>query len=372
MTDTRKPMVEIEHLYKHFGPETAVKDFNLSIAEGEFVTLLGPSGCGKTTTLRSIAGLERPEGGEIRIGDEIVVSAEKDIYLFPEHRNIGMVFQSYAVWPHMTVFDNVAYGLRVRRASRDVIKKQTNRALELVGLDQLADRYATKLSGGQRQRVALARAIVYEPKVILFDEPLSNLDAKLREQMRDEIVRLQKEVGITSVFVTHDQSEALVMSDRVVVMDKAVIQQIGDPQTIYANPANAFVANFIGVTSLLKASLLGRTGAYCDMEIELGNGQAPLHLQAIGGEGVEQGNSLILSIRPEDISLHLEAPSGTSHGNLLEGTVIDTVYLGSFLECRIQVGSHEIGIQIDHFEQLTPGQKVFLTFQPDHGLALAS
>jgi iron(III) transport system ATP-binding protein len=372
MTDTRKPMVEIEHLHKNFGPETAVKDVNLSIAEGEFVTLLGPSGCGKTTTLRCIAGLERPETGEIRIGDEVVVSAEKDIYLFPEHRNIGMVFQSYAVWPHMTVFDNVAYGLRVRHAPNDVIKKQTNRALELVGLDQLADRYATKLSGGQRQRVALARAIVYEPKVILFDEPLSNLDAKLREQMRDEIVRLQKEVGITSVFVTHDQSEALVMSDRVVVMDKAVIQQVGDPQTIYANPANAFVANFIGVTSLLNASLLGRTGNYCDMEIELGNGQAPLHLQAIGGEGVEQGSPLILSIRPEDISLHLEAPTGTSHGNLLEGTVIDTVYLGSFLECAIQVGSHEIGIQIDHFEQLTPGQKVFLTFQPDHGLALAS
>ena len=372
MTDAQRGMVEIDHLYKHFGPETAVADFNLSVAEGEFVTLLGPSGCGKTTTLRCIAGLERPEAGEIRIGDEMVVSPDKDIYLFPEHRNIGMVFQSYAVWPHMTVFDNVAYGLRVRRASSSVIKQQTTKALELVGLDHLAQRYATKLSGGQRQRVALARAIVYEPKVILFDEPLSNLDAKLREQMRDEIVRLQKEVGITSVFVTHDQSEALVMSDRVVVMDKAVIQQIGDPQTIYANPVNTFVANFIGVASLLEGSLLGRTGEYCDMQIPLGDDQAPLHIKAIGGDGAQKGDPLYLSLRPEDITLHLAAPNGGANGNVLEGNVIDTVYLGNFLECRVQVGIHEVGIQIDHFEQLAPGQKVYLSFQPDHGLCLTS
>ena len=377
MTGLHKPMVEIKHLYKHFGPETAVEDFNLAIAPGEFVTLLGPSGCGKTTTLRCIAGLERPEAGEIRIGDEIVVSAEKDIYLVPEHRNIGMVFQSYAVWPHMTVFDNVAYGLRVRHAPSSVIKKQTTRTLELVGLDHLAERYATKLSGGQRQRVALARAIVYEPKVILFDEPLSNLDAKLREHMRDEIVRLQKEVGITSIYVTHDQSEALVMSDRVVVMDKAVIQQIGDPQTIYARPVNTFVANFIGTASLLEGSLLGRTGDYCDMEIPLGEGRAPLHVRAVGGDGAQKGQRLYLSLRPEDISLHLEAPNGTVNGNVFEGNVfegnvIDTVYLGNFLECRVQVGCHEVGIQIDHFEQLAPDQKVFLSFQPDHGLCLTS
>ncbi len=372
MTDQMDAMVEITGLNKSFGAERAVRDLSLTVAQGEFVTLLGPSGCGKTTTLRCIAGLERPEGGEIRIGDEIVVSAEKNIYLFPEHRNIGMVFQSYAVWPHMTVFDNVAYGLRVRRASGAVIKKQTMRALELVGLDHLAERYATKLSGGQRQRVALARAIVYEPKVILFDEPLSNLDAKLREQMRDEIVRLQKEVGITSVFVTHDQSEALVMSDRVVVMDKAVIQQIGDPQEIYANPVNTFVANFIGVTSLLEGSLLGRTGDYCDMEVPLGDKLPPLHIRAVGAAGAQKGEPIYLSLRPEDISLHLSAPNGAANGNVLEGNVIDTVYLGSFLECRVQVGCHEVGIQIDHFEQLAPGQKVYLTFQPDHGLCLAS
>jgi iron(III) transport system ATP-binding protein len=368
--DTMDPKVSINHLYKSYGEETAVKDFNLDIAPGEFVTLLGPSGCGKTTTLRCVAGLERPEAGEIRIGTETVVAPEKDIYLFPEHRNIGMVFQSYAVWPHMTVFDNVAYGLRVRRASGAEIKRRTMNALELVGLDQQADRFATKLSGGQRQRVALARAIVYEPEVILFDEPLSNLDAKLREQMRDEIVRLQKEVGITSIFVTHDQSEALVMSDRVVVMDKAVIQQIGDPQDIYANPVNSFVANFIGVTSLLEGKLLSRDGEVCDVEVPGANGHDGLRIQAIGGEGAQAGDKLFLSLRPEDITLHLDKPEGTGHGNVVQGNVIDTIYLGSFLEGRVRVGEHEIGIQIDHYENLTPGQPVYLSFQPEHGLCL--
>jgi iron(III) transport system ATP-binding protein len=369
MSEANGVMVALDHLSKHFGDERAVNDVNLAVAQGEFVTLLGPSGCGKTTTLRCIAGLERPDGGEIRIGGDVVVSAERGIYLYPEYRNIGMVFQSYAVWPHMTVFDNVAYGLRVRRAPAAVIKQCTTRALELVGLGHLAERFATKLSGGQRQRVALARAIVYEPRVVLFDEPLSNLDAKLREQMRVELVRLQREVGITSIYVTHDQSEALVMSDRVVVMDKGVIQQIGNPQTIYAHPANTFVASFIGVANLLEGNCLGRDGGFCALEIPLGEGRPPLRVRAAGSENASKGQRLFLSVRPEDISLHLQAPT-TSEGNLLEGEVIDTVYLGNFLECRVQVGPHEVGIQIDHYERLSPGQKVFLTFEPDHGLCL--
>jgi iron(III) transport system ATP-binding protein len=365
-----RAMVELDHLCKNFGAERAVNDVNLAVAPGEFVTLLGPSGCGKTTTLRCIAGLERPDGGEIRIDGNVVASAERGLFLNPEDRNIGMVFQSYAVWPHMTVFDNVAYGLRVRRAPSDLIKDRTMRALELVGLGHLAERYATKLSGGQRQRVALARAIVYEPKVVLFDEPLSNLDAKLREQMRIELVRLQREVGITSIYVTHDQSEALVMSDRVVVMNKGVIQQIGDPHTIYARPANAFVANFIGVANLMQGKLLSRSGELCALEVPLGEGLAPLRLSAIGGGGATSGQPLILSVRPEDFTLHLSRPAQTAGGNLLEGEVIDTVYLGNFLECRVRVGSHEVGIQIDHYENLSPRQKVFLTFKPDHGLCL--
>jgi len=330
------------------------------------VTLLGPSGCGKTTTLRCIAGLERPDGGEIRIGGDTVVSAERGIYLNPEDRNIGMVFQSYAVWPHMTVFDNVAYGLRVRRASKTVIRKKTMRALELVGLDDFADRYATKLSGGQRQRVALARAIVYEPRVVLFDEPLSNLDAKLREQMRDELVRLQKEVGITSIYVTHDQGEALVMSDRVVVMDKAVIQQIGDPRTIYSEPANTFVAGFIGVANLMEGKLVSTIGPICDVEIGGDDSREPMHIQARSNAGATVGDRMFVNIRPEDLSLHVARPQGETGRNLLTGEVIDTVYLGNFLECRVDVRGNEIGIQIDHFEQLSPGQTVYLMVAPEH------
>ncbi|MGE0255431.1 MAG: ABC transporter ATP-binding protein [Alphaproteobacteria bacterium] len=365
------PMVALDGLNKFFGAEKAVHNVSLDVAEGEFVTLLGPSGCGKTTTLRCIAGLERPDAGEIRIGGDVVVAAERGLFLDPEERNIGMVFQSYAVWPHMTVFDNVAYGLRVRRASSAVIRERTTKALDLVGLGHLADRYATKLSGGQRQRVALARAIVYEPRVVLFDEPLSNLDAKLREQMRTELVRLQHEVGITSIYVTHDQSEALAMSDRVVVMNRGVIQQIGDPEAIYTRPANTFVANFIGVANLLEGVLRGRSGDLCDVEVPVGDGAPPVRLRAAGGESVAVGAPIHISLRPEDIGLHAAPPSTADGANLLSGTVIDTVYLGSFLECRVRVGRHELNIQIDHYERLEPGQSVHLTFRPDHGLCLA-
>jgi ABC-type Fe3+/spermidine/putrescine transport system ATPase subunit len=361
-------MVELDGLGKDFGAERAVQDVTLAVAKGEFVTLLGPSGCGKTTTLRCIAGLERPGAGEIRIGGQVVASAARGIHLNPEDRNIGMVFQSYAVWPHMTVFDNVAYGLRVRRVPAAAVKERTTRALDRVGLGSFAGRYATELSGGQRQRVALARAIVYEPRVVLFDEPLSNLDAKLREQMRIELVRLQREVGITSIYVTHDQAEALVMSDRVVVMDKGVIQQIGDPHTIYARPANTFVASFIGAANLVHGVLLGRSGALCELEIPLGPDHAPLRVKAVGGDGATAGQKLILSLRPEDISLHLERPP--TGINVLEGEVVDTAYLGSFLECRVRVGRHEIGVQIDHYDELVPRQKVFLSFSPDDGLCL--
>ncbi|MGW8182325.1 MAG: ABC transporter ATP-binding protein [Burkholderiales bacterium] len=370
MSAANGKFVELVQLTKRFGEEVAVREVNLAVGQGEFVTLLGPSGCGKTTTLRCIAGLERPDAGEIRIDGQVVTAPGRGIHLDPENRNIGMVFQSYAVWPHMTVFDNVAYGLRVRRVAGPEMTARTTKALELVGLGHLADRYATKLSGGQRQRVALARAIAYEPKVILFDEPLSNLDAKLREQMRVELVRLQHEVGITSIYVTHDQAEALVMSDRVVVMDKGVIQQVGDPETIYARPANAFVANFIGVANLLEGKLLGRDGDVSEVEIPVGDGQAPLHLKAIGAEGASRGQRIILSLRPEDISLNLQRPNGGSSANLMEAEVIDTVYLGNFLDCRVRVGTRELAIQIDHFERLAPGQKVFVTFRPEHGLCL--
>jgi ABC-type Fe3+/spermidine/putrescine transport system ATPase subunit len=370
VSESADAMVELDRLGKRFGAETAVRDVSLSVGRGELVTLLGPSGCGKTTTLRCIAGLERPDDGDIRIGGRLVASKQHGVHLNPENRDIGMVFQSYAVWPHMTVFDNVAYGLRVRRTPSSAIRERTMQALELVGLGPYADRYATMLSGGQRQRVALARAIVYRPAVVLFDEPLSNLDAKLREQMRVELVRLQKEVGITSVYVTHDQSEALVMSDRVVVMNNGAIQQIADPRTVYARPANAFVANFIGVANLMQGILLGRSGELCEMEIPLGEGRAPLRLRALGGNHAAPGQALLLSVRPKDLSLHLREPKGADDANLFAGEVVDTVYLGNFLECRVKVGRYEIGVQLDHYEQLVPRQRVFLGFQPEHALCL--
>lgn len=373
MTEHAGSTLDIVRLNKTFGSERAVRDVNLSVAQGEFVTLLGPSGCGKTTTLRCIAGLERPDGGEIRIGERVVVSAEADVYLPPERREIGMVFQSYAVWPHMTVFDNVAYGLRVRGYSGGDVRRRTSRVLELVGLDQLAGRYATKLSGGQRQRIALARAIVYEPRIVLFDEPLSNLDAKLREQMRIELVRLQREVGITSIYVTHDQSEALVMSDRIVVMDHGVIQQIGDPETIYSRPVNSFVANFIGVANLLQGTLLEHDSTGSQVKVALGDGIEPARLRTSGGDGAATGQRVIVSVRPEDIMLHPHQPAeAAAADNLLVGEVTETVYLGNLLQCRARVGAHELEIQIDHFEQLSPGQKVFLTFKADHALCLAT
>ena len=364
--------VDIKRLVKRFGKETAVNDVSLAVEQGEFVTLLGPSGCGKTTTLRCVAGLEHPDEGAIQIAGKTVTSAASGIFLPPEQRNIGMVFQSYAVWPHMTVFDNVAYGLRVRGVDRATLKTKTMKALQLVGLHTQAERYATKLSGGQRQRVALARAVAYEPEVILFDEPLSNLDAKLREQLRDELARLQREVGITSIYVTHDQTEALVMSDRVVVMNQGVIQQIGDPREVYARPVNAFVANFLGVANLLKGTLLARRDHGCDVEIPLDSSSPPLRLRGDGGNGTAQGQDIVLCVRPEDLTLHVKVPADAPDMNVIEGKVIDTIYLGNFLDCQVRVGPYEIGVQINHFEQLAPQQKVFLTFRPEHGLCLGA
>jgi iron(III) transport system ATP-binding protein len=369
MSPNGAPLVELEHLTKRFGAELAVNNVNLGIKEGEFVTLLGPSGCGKTTTLRCIAGLERPDGGRIRIGQDVVAS-EDGIYLYPEQRNIGMVFQSYAVWPHMTVFDNVAYGLRVRRVRRTAVKTRTMKALELVGLAHLGDRYATKLSGGQRQRVALARAIVYRPRVVLFDEPLSNLDAKLREQMRVELVRLQREVGVTSIYVTHDQAEALVMSDRVVVMNNGVVQQIDDPRTIYSRPANTFVARFIGVASVLEGTLRGEARGGWAVEVPVGPDRRPLSLRVGGCNGAAPGRPVSLCLRPEDLELHASRPNDADHVNVMQGEVLETVYLGSFLECRVRVGPYELTVQAGHAEALTRGQNVFLTFDPAHAICL--
>src|SRR5467141_5280965 len=247
-----KPHIEVDRLELYYGSVPAVRGVSFNVLPGEQLTLLGPSGCGKTTTLRAIAGLEQPSAGEIRIDGVPVYSSERGIHMRAEKRGLSMVFQSYAIWPHMTVFDNVAYGLRVRRRPEAEVTTRVREALDLVQLGELGARSASRLSGGQQQRVALARAFVFSPSVLLFDEPLSNLDAKLRAEMRVELKELQRRLDITSVYVTHDQEEALAISDRVIVMNVGVIEQIGTPQEIYDRPRSRFVADFVGSANLIR------------------------------------------------------------------------------------------------------------------------
>src|SRR5215471_4125099 len=250
-----KPHIEVENLEVYFGAVPAVRGVSFTVIHGEQLTLLGPSGCGKTTTLRAIAGLEKPVAGEIRIDGVPIYSAARNINVPAEKRGMSMVFQSYAIWPHMSVFDNVAYGLRVRREAAAAVKDKVMQALALVQMRAFSDRRASQLSGGQQQRVALARAFVFQPSVLLFDEPLSNLDAKLRADMRIELRELQHRLGITSVYVTHDLEEALAMSDHIVVMRNGTIEQIGSPAEIYNLPRNAFVADFVGSANLIRGRL---------------------------------------------------------------------------------------------------------------------
>src|ERR1700742_535535 len=254
-------MIRIDALHKRYPDQdaavSAVDDVSVEIAQGELYTLLGPSGCGKTTTLRCVAGLERPDAGLIALGERVLFDASRGIAVPLNQRGIGMVFQSYAIWPHMTVFENIAFPLRVargRRYGRDEIRKLVDQALGTVGLGGYGDRPATRLSGGQQQRVALARAIVHHPQLLLLDEPLSNLDASLREEMRAELRRLQQQIGITAIYVTHDQAEALAMSDLIAVMDHGRIVQFGEPRAIYFRPENEFVASFIGAANLLSGT----------------------------------------------------------------------------------------------------------------------
>ncbi len=251
--------VELRGLVKKFGPVAAVDEISLDVELREIVALLGPSGCGKTTTLRCIAGLETPTSGQISIAGQLIFSAKKNIP--PEARDIGMVFQSYAIWPHMTVFKNVSYGLEMRRRSKSEIREKVTGILEMVGLPGMEGRYPSQLSGGQQQRVALARSLVAEPKILLFDEPLSNLDAKLREHMRIELKDLIKRVGITSIYVTHDQVEAMAISDRIVLMDRGKIVQSGNARELYERPSSGFIAEFLGSINFIKARSSNRRAA---------------------------------------------------------------------------------------------------------------
>ena len=296
--------VQAKNIYKTFGRSVAVDHISFEAKAGEFLTLLGPSGCGKSTTLRLIAGLEELDAGEISAENRVLASSEKNIFVAPERRGMGMVFQSYAVWPHMTVFENVSYPLRLRKVSRNDIQDKVMRALDAVGLRGFEARPGTLLSGGQQQRVALARALVFEPEILLLDEPLSNLDAKLREQMRIELKALQKRIGVTTIYVTHDQEEALVLSDRIAVMNAGRIEQLAVPSEIYANPKTKFVVDFIGKVNDLPGTIAEVSGDRCVVSVR---GTAEGTIACRLKDGMKAGDSVVASIRPQDITLHQTA-----------------------------------------------------------------
>ena len=335
--------VRIENVSKVFGDNTVLKEFTQTFADGEFITLLGPSGCGKTTMLRMIAGFEKPTAGEVYIGDRLMSSATT--FIPPEKRDIGMVFQSYAVWPHMTVFENVAYPLRIKKTAKADIKQKVERVLDIVHLSQYAQRIPSQLSGGQQQRVALARALVAEPELLLLDEPLSNLDAKLRESMRFESKEIQLSLGITVVYVTHDQTEAMAMSDRIVLINRGVVQQVGTPDVIYNQPANQFVADFLGKVDFIKG--VASDGAIRLTEIG----------QSIPYAGDRRGN-VEVAVRPERITI---APEGGA----LEGTLESSYYLGDVNDCRVKLGGVSLRViaPSETRDTLVKGQKVSLTFR---------
>ena len=338
--------VSLQDVTKRYGNLTTVDRVSLEIGQGEFVAFLGPSGCGKTTTLRMIAGLTMASEGSIRLGTRDVTD------LPPYLRNAGLVFQGYALFPHMTVAENVAFGLEMRRIDRAQAQRRVQEALALVKLDHLADRLPKQLSGGQQQRVALARAIVYEPEVLLLDEPLSALDAKLRHEVRSDLRRLQSRLGLTTVFVTHDQDEALAVADRIVVMSAGKVEQVGTPREIYQRPASRFVAEFIGLTNIFSGS------------IEAGGG----FLTAAGERFAlpsKQGTAGVtaFAVRPEQISLHNGIPGGPGLGTL-PATVEDIVYRGSLTEVIVRTNSgmpivvHRQNADIPSEDELRPGQPV--------------
>ncbi len=345
--------VTIRHITKSFGNHVVLQDFNETFGDGEFITLLGPSGCGKTTMLRMIAGFEHPTSGELYIDDQLVSGGKT--FLPPEKRGIGMVFQSYAVWPHMNVYENVAYPLQIRKEPKDKIREAVERVLEIVHLSQYAERLPSQLSGGQQQRVALARALVAAPKLLLLDEPLSNLDAKLRETMRFEIKEIQRRIGITVVYVTHDQTEAMAMSDRIFLINRGVVQQSGTPREIYNQPCNQFVADFLGKVDFFKG--------------EVRDGK--IVFPGMGGQSLpysgERTGRVDVAIRPENLSIAAEGP--------LTGTLETCYYLGDVNDCRIRVGETLVRVTAPGWtaEEMKTGETVHLQARnlmvfPDDGL----
>jgi iron(III) transport system ATP-binding protein len=327
----------VRNLAKSFGKTAVLTDISFDVRDGEFFTLLGPSGCGKTTMLLSIAGFVKPERGSIACGGRMLLDADRKVAVPSEDRHLGMVFQSYALWPHMTVGENVAFPLRIRRVKRAGRAAKVADVLELVELGHLGDRYPHQLSGGQRQRVALARAIVYEPTVLLLDEPFSNLDAKLRERTRGWLKRIQREVALTTLFVTHDQDEAMELSDRILVLDQGRIQQLDEPEVVYRAPANQFVADFLGQCNMLPATIVSDLagGRYL---VDLDRGELRLHVTSPSPLSI--GEQITVAIRPH--AIRLAPPHATAGPNVFEVHVEDKVFLGDHREYRAQIAGIEL------------------------------
>ena len=363
--DISSKYLQVRNLVKYFGDDKAVDNISFGIDEGAFLTLLGPSGCGKTTTLMSIAGLHTINSGAIEVGGLTYTEPSSSIFLPPEKRDIGMVFQSYAIWPHMTVTQNVAYPLEIRKLNKSEIDDRVAETLSLVDLTDMAEKNATQLSGGQQQRASLARAIVSNPRLLLFDEPLSNLDLKLREAMRVELKRIQNEVGITSIYVTHDQSEALVMSDEIIVMSKGNIEQSGEPVEIYSKPNNKYVSNFIGVANLLDAKVEKVTEDGSG-EVTVQYGEMTARLPCRIGRGVHQGDEATLSVRPENVHVSRDKTSDSS----IEGKVENVIFLGNHVDCRVNWGEYEWKVIAHPRDRLKEGEKIYLRFESDHTLAV--
>jgi iron(III) transport system ATP-binding protein len=345
----------------------AAQDVSFEVPEGKLFTLLGPSGCGKTTTLRSIAGLERPTSGEIEVAGKVMYSSAKGIFVAPNKRNFGMVFQSYAIWPHMNVFQNAAFPLQVRKLRKKEIEERVMRVLQAVQLDHLVDREATKLSGGQQQRLALARALVMEPQLLLLDEPLSNLDAKLREAMRFELKRMQRDLGLTTIYVTHDQSEALALSHEIAVMSEGRIVQIGSPRDIYERPRNKFVADFVGSTNFIGGRIASAaTGnGRCQVATALGE----LNVQCV--EPLAKDIPVVISVRPEDVELFEAAPPREDGDNVCSGVVEAKVFLGDYLDFQVKVGDSVLLARVHPSLRTPVGHPIHVRMRAEKCVALA-
>jgi iron(III) transport system ATP-binding protein len=354
--------IEVRDLVIRYGTYLAVDRVSFAVGRGEHLTLLGPSGCGKTTTLRAIAGLEQPFSGEILIGGQPVYSSSLGINLPPERRNLSMMFQSYAIWPHMTVAQNVGYGLRVRKFPREQIERRVREALAMVRLEAFADRPASRLSGGQQQRVALARSLAFEPTALLLDEPLSNLDAKLRGEMRIELDELQRRIGLTSISVTHDQEEALATSDRIIVMNGGVIEQSGTPDEIYNVPRTRFVADFVGAANILSGEFDGAAP----------DGKPKFRTTA--GSTVEVGcpanaDSRHLSIRTVYPELSHARPE--ARANVWEGRIAGRIFLGDSVRYHVEWESGELVVVKPPRERFAVGDTVWLTIDPSYCVPVA-